>query len=324
MMQRRSFLTLLGGAAAALPLAARAQQRPAMPVIGYLGWRTEAGDASNVEAFRQGLRESGFILGQNVAIEFRWADGQNNRLPALAADLVRRRVNVLVCAGGPAVPVAKAATSTIPIVFSTGDDPIERGLVASLNRPGGNLTGMTTWTRALVAKRVGLLRDLVPEVTQFAYLIDAREDNDYQITDAQAAARQIGRELVILRARADADIDAAFATMVERSVGALLATANSVWKGFIIALAMRHRLPAIYDTREWAVAGGLISYGTSFTDSYHHVGAYAGRILKGEKPADLPVMQPTRFELVINLSTAKALKLTIPPGILAIADEVIE
>jgi putative ABC transport system substrate-binding protein len=323
-MQRRSFLTLVGGAAAAWPLAARAQQRPAMPVIGYLGWRTEAGDASNVEAFRQGLRESGFILGQNVAIEFRWADGQNNRLPALAADLVRRRVNVLVCAGGPAVPVAKAATSTIPIVFSTGDDPIERGLVASLNRPGGNLTGMTTWTRALVAKRVGLLRDLVPEVTQFAYLIDAREDNDYQITDAQAAARQIGRELVILRARADADIDAAFATMVERSVGALLATANSVWKGFIIALAMRHRLPAIYDTREWAVAGGLISYGTSFTDSYHHVGAYAGRILKGEKPADLPVMQPTRFELVINLSTAKALKLTIPPGILAIADEVIE
>jgi putative ABC transport system substrate-binding protein len=322
-MRRREFVTILGGAAAAWPLAAGAQQ-PAMPVVGYLGWRTEAGDASNVEAFRQGLRESGFILGQNVAIEFRWADGQNNRLPALAADLVRRRVNVLVCAGGPAAPVAKAATSTIPIVFSTGDDPIERGLVASLNRPGGNLTGMTTWTRALVAKRVGLLRDLVPEVTQFAHLIDAREDNDYQITDAQAAARQIGRELVILRARTDADIDAAFATMVERSVGALLATTNSVRKGFIIALAMRHRLPAIYDTREWAVAGGLISYGTSITDSYHHVGAYTGRILKGEKPADQPVMQPTRFELVINLSTAKALKLTIPPGILAIAGEVIE
>jgi putative ABC transport system substrate-binding protein len=326
-MQRREFITLLGGAAAAWPIAARAQQ-PAMPVIGYLGTRTATGDATYVEAFRRGLGESDFIPGQNVTIEFRWADGQNNRLPALAADLVRRRVKVLVSAGGAAAPAAKAATSTIPIVFSTGSDPVKSGLVASLNRPGGNLTGVTTLTRELNAKRVGLLRDLVSGHATIACMIDPREtDADSAVIDMQDAARQIGRELIVLRVRTDGDIETAFATMVERAAGALLVHSTAslqIRSGLIIALATRHSIPAVYNLREWVVAGGLISYGTSFTDSYRNVGVYTGRILRGAKPADLPVMQPTKFELVINLNTAKALKLTIPPGILAIADEVIE
>jgi putative ABC transport system substrate-binding protein len=325
-MRRREFITLLAGATA-WPRAAMAQQ-PAMPVVGYLGARNAAGDASYIEAFRQGLGESGFILGQNVAIEFRWADGQYNRLPAFAAELVRRRVNVLVTAGGAAAPVAKAATSTIPIVFSTGSDPVNVGLVQSLNRPGGNLTGATTLDRELGAKRLGLLRDLVPGDATLALVIDPREaDADSQIADVQEAARQIGRKLLVLRVRTDADIEAAFATMVERLVGGVLINGLATLlarSGLIVALATRHGLPAIYTVREWAVVGGLMTYSTSFTDSYHKVGVYTGRILKGAKPADLPVMQPTKFELVINLNTAKALKLTIPPGILAIADEVIE
>jgi putative ABC transport system substrate-binding protein len=299
-----------------------------MPVVGYLGARNAAGDASYVEAFRQGLGESGFILGQNVAIEFRWAEGQYNRLPAFAAELVRRRVNVLVTAGGAAAPVAKAATSTIPIVFSTGSDPVNVGLVQSLSRPGGNLTGVTTIDRALGAKRLGLLRDLVPGDATLALMIDPREaDADSQIADVQEAARQIGRKLLVLRVRMDADIEAAFATMAERLVGGVLINGSAslgARSGLIVALATRHGLPAIYNVRQWAMFGGLMSYSTSFTDSYHTVGVYTGRILKGAKPADLPVMRPTKFELVINLNTAKALKLTIPPGILAIADEVIE
>jgi putative tryptophan/tyrosine transport system substrate-binding protein len=325
-MQRREFITLLGGAVA-WPLAARAQQS-AMPVVGYLGARNAAGDASYVEAFRQGLAESGFIPGQNVAIEFRWADGQYNRLPAFAAELVRRRVNVLVTAGGAAAPVAKAATSTIPIVFSTGSDPVNVGLVQSLNRPGGNLTGATTLARELGAKRLALLRDVVPGDATLALMIDPREaDADSQIADVQEAARQIGRKLLVLRVRTDADMEAAFATMDERLVGGVLINGLATLgarSGLIVALATRHGLPAIYTDRAWAVAGGLMTYSTSFTDSYHKVGVYTGRILKGAKPADLPVMQPTKFELVINLNTAKAHKLTIPPSILAIADEVIE
>jgi putative tryptophan/tyrosine transport system substrate-binding protein len=325
-MKRRQFISLLGGAAV-LPVAARAQQA-SMLVVGYLGARNVAGDASYVEAFRQGLGESGFISGQNVAIEFRWADGQYNRLPAFAAELVRRRVNVLVTAGGAAAPVAKAATSTIPIVFSTGSDPVNVGLVQSLNHPGGNLTGVTTLARELGAKRLALLRDVVPGDTTLALMIDPREaDADSQIADVQEAVRQIGRKLLVLRVRTDADIEAAFATMVERLVGGVLINGLAsllARSGLIVALATRHGLPAIYNVREWAVVGGLMTYGTSFTDSYNKVGVYAGRILKGAKPADLPVLRPTKFELVINLNTAKALKLTIPPGVLAIADEVIE
>jgi putative ABC transport system substrate-binding protein len=299
-----------------------------MPVIGYLGARNAASDASYIEAFRQGLGENGFIPGQNVAIEFRWAEGRYNRLPAFAAEFVRRRVNVFVTAGAAAAPAAKAATSTIPIVFSTGSDPVKVGLVQSLNRPGGNLTGVTTLSRELGAKRIGLLRDLVPGDTTLALLIDPGEgDADSQITDAQEAARQIGRKLLVLRVRTDAEIEAAFATMVERTVGGVLINGNATLmarSGLIVALAARHGLPAVYTVRLWAVAGGLMTYDTSFTDSYRKVGVYTGRILKGAKPADLPVMLPTKFELVINLNTAKAFKLTIPPGILAIADEVIE
>jgi putative ABC transport system substrate-binding protein len=326
-MRRREFITVLGGAAAAWPLAARAQQRT-LPVIGYLGARSAAGDSSMIEAFRRGLAESGFIPGQNVGIEFQWADGRSNLLPALAAELVRLRVNVLVVAGGTAVPIAKAATSTIPIVFSTGADPVKVGLVASLNRPGGNLTGVTYLTRELGAKRIGLLRDLVPGEATIALMIDPSEaDAESQIMDVQEAARQIGRRLLVLRARTDGEIEAAFAMMVERAVGALLVAGTSsliTREGFIIALATRHGVPALYTSRNWAEAGGLISYAANFPEGYHQVGVYTGRILKGAKPADLPVVQPTKFELLINLNTAKALKLAIPPGILAIADKVIE
>jgi putative ABC transport system substrate-binding protein len=324
-MNRRDFITLLGGAAAAAwPLAARAQ-KGTVPVIGYLGLRSAVGDAAYVEAFRQGLAENGFVPGKNVAIEFRWAEFQLNRLPAFAAELVRRRVSVLVTAGGPA---AKAATSAIPIVFSTGSDPVKVGLVQSLNHPGGNLTGATTLIRQLGAKRVGLLRDLVPGNAPFALIIDPREpDSESQIIDVQEAADQIGRILVVFRIRTEADIQAAFETIAERAIGGVLigptATLNS-HTGLIVSLATRQGLPAIYADRSWAVAGGLMAYSTSFTDSYHNVGVYTGRILNGAKPAELPVLQATKFEFVINLNTAKALKLTIPSGILAIADEVIE
>jgi len=327
-MRRREFISLLGGAAAAWPLAAQAQQRPAMPVIGYLGARSAAIDAPLTEAFRRGLAEGGFIPGQNVGIEFRWADGQSDRLPALAAELVRLRVNVLVASGGTAVPIAKAATSTIPIVFNTGTDPVKAGLVASLNRPGGNLTGVASLIRELGAKRIGLLGDLVPGKATIALMIDPSEaDAESQIMDVQEAALQIGRRLLVLRARTDGEIEAAFAMMVERAVGAVLVSGTSSFitrDGFIVALATRHGVPALYSTRNWVVAGGLISYGANFPWDYHQVGVYTGRILQGAKPADLPVVQPTKFELVINLNTAKALKLTIPPGILAIADKVVE
>jgi putative ABC transport system substrate-binding protein len=237
-------------------------------------------------------------------------------------------VNVLVASGGTAVPIAKAATSTIPIVFNTGSDPVKIGLVASLNRPGGNLTGVTSLIRELGAKRIGLLRDLVPGEATIALMIDPSEaDAESQIMDVQEAARQIGRRLLVLRARTDGEIETAFAMMVERAVGAVLVAGTSSFitrDGFIIALATRRGVPALYTTRNWVVAGGLISYGANFPEGYHQVGVYTGRILKGAKPSDLPVVQPTRFELVINLNTAKALKLTIPPGILAIADKVIE
>jgi len=326
-LDRRELGILFGGAAA-WPLAARAQQRAAVPVIGYLGARSAAGDAAYVEAFRKGLAENGFIPGQNVAIEFRWANGRYNQLPTFATELVRRQVNVLVTAGDAAARVAKAETSTIPIVFGTGSDPVKVGLVESLNRPGGNLTGVTGLTRDLGAKRLGLLRDLVPGDATLAFMLDpSEEDAESQTTDVQEAARQIGRKLLILRVRTEADIEAAFAMMAERDVGGVLINGLATLlakSGFIVALATRLGVPAIYTVRSWAAAGGLMSYSASFIDNYHSVGVYTGRILNGANPANLPVLQATKFELVINLNTARALKLTIPPGILAIADEVIE
>jgi putative ABC transport system substrate-binding protein len=264
-----------------------------------------------------------------VALEFRWAESQVNRLPALAAELVHRRVSLLVTAGGAAAPAAKAAT-TIPIVFSTGSDPVRVGLVHSLSRPGGNLTGTTTLSRELGARRLGILRDLVPGDAPFALMIASGEpDADSQIADVQEAARQIGRQLLVLRIRAgsDAEIEAAFATMAARGLGGYITISTAILlarAGFVSALATRYGLPAVYGERAWALAGGLMEYSTSFIDSYHNVGVYAGRILKGAKPADLPILEPTKFEFVINLNAAKAIRLAIPSGILAIADEVIE
>ena len=326
-LRRREFIAGLGGAAA-WPLAARAQ-RPAIPVIGYLGVRSAATDASYVEAFRQGLSENGFIAGRNVQIEFHWANNPANQratLPGLVAELVRRRVNLIVSAGGDAVPrAAKAATATIPIVFSTGGDPVKNGLVTSLNRPGGNLTGVTTLTRDLEAKRLGLLADAVPKVTAIAYLApDA--PNVSQTADLQEAARTIGRELFVLNVRSERDIEGLFSTMMQYGIGAFLVSGgfSGLSPGLLTALATRHGLPALYPMREFATIGGLMSYGASFTTMYHQVGVYAGRILKGANPAELPVMQPIKFEFVINLNAAKALGITIPAGVLAIADEVIE
>jgi ABC-type uncharacterized transport system substrate-binding protein len=327
-MRRREFIGLVGGAAA-WPLPARAQQRPAMPVIGYLGQRSAATDANYLEGFRQGLAENGYVVGQNVAIEFRWAEGQLQRLPTMAADLVRRRVNLIVAAAGYAPEAAKAATSAIPIVFSTGGDPVRLGLVRSLSRPGGNLTGVTTVARELDAKRLGLLNDLVPNGKSFGFFVDRTlPDSDERIAAIQEAALTISVGLLLFDPRTERELEVAFAMAAERGAAGVNASAGSTWlntrPALVTALAARHRLPVMYGTREFAAAGGLMSYGTSFTANYRQVGVYAGRILKGAKPADLPVMQPTRFELVINLGTARALGLTIPPGILAIADEVIE
>jgi len=327
-MQRREFITLLGGAAVAWPLAARAQQ-PAMPVIGYLSARSSESDVSMLAAFHQGLKETGYVVGKNVAIEFRWGDGQYDRLPALAEDLVRRNVAVIVTSGGEiSALAAKAATTKIPIVFNVGEDPIRIGLIASLNRPGGNITGVTSLLGVLGTKQLGLLRDLVPKAALIAMLVNPNDTwGETQITNTEASARAIGQQLVVLRASTERDIDAAFVTLVQQRVGALLVAASPffvVRADYLIALAARHALPAIYFRREIADAGGLMSYGTSTAELYGQIGAYAGKILNGANPADLPVMQATKFELVINLKTAKALGLTVPPMLLARADEVIE
>jgi putative ABC transport system substrate-binding protein len=324
---RRKFLaTLLGGAAAGWPLAARAQQ-PAMPVVGFLHTSTAAPFLDMVGAFRKGLNEAGFIEGQNVAIEYRWAEFQYDRLPALAADLVARRVTVISVFGPPAALAAKAATVTIPIVFSVGVDPVDTGLVASLNRPGGNLTGVTLLTASLGAKRVGLLRELIPKADLMAVLVNTTSEGMTQAKDVQDAARKAGLRAIVLNAATDADIDAAFATLSRQRIGGLMVGGDQFLdtrRDRIVALAARHSMPTIYHRRVFVAGGGLMSYGTSIADVYRHVGVYTGRILKGEKPADLPVLQPTKFELVINLKAANALGLTIPPGVLAIADEVIE
>jgi putative tryptophan/tyrosine transport system substrate-binding protein len=308
------------------PLAAGAQQ-PAMPVVGFLHTSTAAPFLDMVGAFRKGLNEAGFIEGQNVAIEYRWAEFQYDRLPALAADLVARRVTVISVFGPPAALAAKAATVTIPIVFSVGVDPVDTGLVASLNRPGGNLTGVTLLTASLGAKRVGLLRELIPKADLMAVLVNTTPEGMTQAKDVQDAARKAGLRAIVLNAATDADIDAAFATLSRQRIGGLMVGGDQFLdtrRDRIVALAARHSMPTIYHRRDFVAGGGLMSYGTSIADVYRQVGVYAGRILKGEKPADLPVLQPTKFELVINLKTTKALGITIPPGVLAIADEVIE
>jgi putative ABC transport system substrate-binding protein len=327
-MKRRELITLLGGAAASWPLAARAQQ-PAMPVIGFLGSDSPDLYADRLRALRQGLKETGYLEGQNMAIEYRWAEGRNDRLPALAADLVRRRVAVIVTSTTPSVLAAKAATTTIPIVFFVAGDPVELGLVTSLNRPGGNLTGTTTLTLEVVPKWLQLLHEAVPTATTFAVLLNPTSPNlaEVQSRDLRTAARTLGLRIHVLHASTDRDFDTVFATVNELRAGGLVVSSDSFFfsrSEQLAALAARHAVPTIYGFRESAVAGGLISYGGSIADSHRWCGVYTGRILKGEKPADLPVQQATKIELVLNLKTAKALGLTVPPPLLARADEVIE
>ena len=327
MIGRREFITLLGGAAAAWPLAVRAQQT-AIPVIGFLNSATLKGEAERLAAFRQGLKESGFVEGQNVVIEYRSAEGQFDRLPELAADLVRRQVNVLVANTTASALAAKPATSTLPIVFVTGGDPVELGLVGSLNRPGGNATGVSFLVNKLMAKRLELLSELVPGTAAFGMLVDPNNPNaEADTKDAQEAAAALGRKLVVAKAGAESEIDAAVAALVQQRVSALLVGAHVLFfsrRDLLVALAARHAVAASYATREFVAAGGLMSYGPNQTDVYRLVGVYAGRILKGAKPAELPIERPVKFELVINLKTAKALGLDVPVHLQQLADEVIE
>jgi putative ABC transport system substrate-binding protein len=327
-MRRRQFMALLGGAAAAWPLAVRAQQG-AMPVIGFMSARSPEDSADGLEAFRRGLKEGGFTEGENVAIEFRWARGDYSRLPALAADLVGRQVAVIVAAGGePSGLAAKAATTTIPIVFGIGGDPVKAGLVDSFSRPGGNVTGVTLLTSLMEPKRLGLLRDLVPGVALIGVLINPEfPPAALQLQQVEEAARGIGQRIVITKASNDDALEAAFRSLVQEGAGALLVTAAPYFdtrRDRIIAFAARQRLPAIYQFREYAIAGGLLSYGVSIAEGYRQYGIYAARILKGANPAELPVHQPTKFELVINSKTATALGLKISDNLLTLADEVIE
>jgi putative ABC transport system substrate-binding protein len=326
-MRRREFIAGLGSAAA-WPAVSRAQQS-ALPVIGYLGTQSADDEYKNFTVpFLQGLQETGYVVDQNVAIEYRWAENQIDRLPALAADLVRRRVAVIVAAGTPAALAAKPATTTIPIVFATGADPVALGLVASLNRPGANVTGIANLLAELEPKRLQLLRELLPNAARFGVLADpAFPGIQSNIAGLQAAARTLGLQLVVVYARADSDLEAAFATFSQQRVGAVLVTISTLYNRRteqLAALAARHALPAMFPYREYVVAGGPMSYGSSLGYTYHQAGIYTGRILKGEKPADLPVEQAVKIELVINLKTAKALGLTIPETLLATADEVIQ
>src|SRR5262249_6027618 len=325
-MKRREFITLLGGGAAAWPLAARAQQ-PATPVIGFLDGQSF--DLHLMTAFRQALKDAGYIEGRNVAIYFRSADGQTDRLVTLAGDIVGRRIAVIVTAGGGASALAAyAATTTVPIVFVTGVDPVSSGLVMSLNRPGGNATGVYIFQQVLEGKRLGLLRELVPSAASMAVLLNPTNANfQTQLRGVQDAARDLGQQVSILSANTEREIDVAFATTAQSGARALLVGSDPFFgseRDQVIALAARHAIPAIYEGREFATAGGLASYGTSLADAYRQAGTYAGRILKGEKPADLPIVQPTKFEFVINLKTAKALGLDVSPGLAASADEIIE
>jgi putative ABC transport system substrate-binding protein len=328
-VKRREFITLIGGAAAtcAWSLAARAQQ--VMPVVGFLGSTSPGPYTALVAAFQQGLKETGYVEGQNVAIEFRWADGQLDRLLALAAELVGRKVDVIVTSGSvPPALAAKAATSTIPIVFHMGADPVAVGLVDSLNRPGGNITGVSFLTYAAAPKRLGLLRDLIPALKVLGLLVHTKDPvAESAVAELTAAVRPFDIMLQVARAASERELDDAFAALAQRKVDALIVNTDPFFRTRmtqVVALAAHHAIPDMYSGRDYAAAGGLVGYGASITDAYRQQGIYAGKILKGEKPADLPIMQSTKFELVINLKTAKALGLTLPSGMLSIADEVID
>ena len=327
-MIRREFIALAGGAAAGWPLAARAQQ-PTMPVIGFLNAASQQAYSARIAAFRQGLADAGFVEGRNVAIEFRHVDGRYDRLPAMAADLVRRQVAVIAVTGTSAALAAKAATTTIPIIFSTGADPVESGLVASLARPGGNVTGTTRLNVQIAAKRLQLLHELVPTATTIAVLINPANPAlaEPLLRQAEAMAPTLGLKLHVLRASNEREIDEAFSALLSLRAAALMIGSDAFFNSRAAqlgALVLRHKVPTIYQDREFVAAGGLVSYGGNLDDGYRIVGAYAGRILKGEKPADMPVHQSTKIEMFLNLKTAKALGLTIPPLVLAQADEVIE
>jgi putative ABC transport system substrate-binding protein len=327
-MRRRQFIALLGGTALVWPLAARAQQ-PALPVVGFLGSGFPQSDAFRLAAVRQGLTEAGYVEGRNVAFEYRWAEDKYERLPALAAELVRREVAVMIAiGGGNSALAAKASTATIPVVFATGGDPIDLGLVASLNRPGGNVTGVNFLVETLVAKQFEVLHQTVPKTPLIGFLANPTSTiSEAETKNVLAAAQSLGQKLLVVNAHTDGGLDAAFVMLAQQHAGALMVLGDAFFlshRDKLVELAARQSMPTVYNLREYAVAGGLMSYGTSITDAHHIAGLYAGRILKGEKPADLPVQQSTKVELVINLKTAKALGLTIPVPLLGRADEVIE
>jgi putative ABC transport system substrate-binding protein len=326
-MRRRDFLGAIAGSAASWPLAADAQ--PTVPVIGYLSSGTPAGFAPLLAAFRNGLNEAGYVEGRNVTIEFRWSEGQDEQLPAFVADLVRNRVAVIVATGGSAPALAaKAATTTIPIVFTGGQDPVTLGLVESLSRPGGNATGVLNIAAVLTAKRLEFLRELVPTAGKIAVLVNpTRVGSAEQMTELEAAANSLGQIIEVFRVYAESEFDLSFATMMRQGAGALYVTADPFFTSRtsrMVALAAQHAIPACYSFRSFATAGGLMTYGANLANQHRQTGLYVGRILKGAKPADLPVLQPTKFEFVINLKTAKILGLNVPAKLLALADEVIE
>ena len=326
-MKRRELITLIGGAAT-WPLAARAQQQPALPVVGFLSGRTQTADAHLVVTFHKGLKESGYIEGQNITTEYRWAEGHYNRLPELTAELVRRQVAVIMAGGVPTALAAKAATTTIPVVFVFGVDPVKLGLVASLNQPGGNITGVNWFSNIVPAKRFGLLHELVPKARTIGFLMNPGAPTaESDMRDVQAAADALGVKLLVVKAASDRELDSAFGILVQQQADAFFVDADLFLNSRadqIIALAARHGLPGSYPLREYVEAGGLMSYGASLADAFCWAGIYSGRILQGQHPADLPIMQSTKFEFVINMKTAKSLGLDVPLGVSAAADEIIE